>query len=121
MQTIFADNSYSKPFFVTYVNSSLFIIPLFTIILGRLFKLWRQDRLSQIDSFQSLLEHLDSHDSKLETPIIESRNSEDRLDDAGLWTRGTTESADTSKLGLRATAKLSFEFCILWVRPQLHE
>ncbi|KAK9642650.1 hypothetical protein HCH54_008082 [Aspergillus fumigatus] len=107
--TIFADNSYSKPFFVTYINSSLFIIPLFSIILGRLFKLWRQGRLSQIDSIQSLLLHLDSHDSKREaldmphpSPFADRQQSENEVDSYG-------------KLGLRATARLSFQFCLLWV------
>ncbi|KAH1805198.1 hypothetical protein KXV53_008578 [Aspergillus fumigatus] len=107
--TIFADNSYSKPFFVTYINSSLFIIPLFSIILGRLFKLWRQGRLSQIDSIQSLLLHLDSHDSKREaldvphpSSFADRQQSENEVDSYG-------------KLGLRATARLSFQFCLLWV------
>ena len=32
-QTIFADDSYSKPYFVTYVNTSFFIIPLLPMFL----------------------------------------------------------------------------------------
>ncbi|KAF7176623.1 hypothetical protein CNMCM7691_003275 [Aspergillus felis] len=106
--TIFADNSFSKPFFVTYINSSLFIIPLFSIILGRLFKLWRQGRLSQIDSIQSLLLHLDSHNSKPEAPEVLHPSSADRQ-------QSENEVDGSIKLGLRATAKLSFQFCLLWV------
>ncbi|KAF7158404.1 hypothetical protein CNMCM5623_003407 [Aspergillus felis] len=106
--TIFADNSFSKPFFVTYINSSLFIIPLFSIILGRLFKLWRQGRLSQIDSIQSLLLHLDSHNSKPEAPEVLHPSSADRQ-------QCENEVDGSIKLGLRATAKLSFQFCLLWV------
>ncbi|GIJ86148.1 hypothetical protein Asppvi_005022 [Aspergillus pseudoviridinutans] len=105
--TIFADNSYSKPFFVTYINSSLFIIPLFSIILGRLFKLWRQGRLSQIDSIPSLLLHLDSHNSKPEAPDVLHPSSADRQ-------QSENEVDGSVKLGLRATAKLSFQFCLLW-------
>ncbi|GIC89264.1 DMT family transporter [Aspergillus udagawae] len=105
--TIFADNSYSKPFFVTYINSSLFIIPLISIILGRLFKLWRQGRLSQIDSIQSLLLHLDSHDSKPEAPDVLQSSSADRQ-------QSENEVDGSIRLGLRATAKLSFQFCLLW-------
>ncbi|RHZ70412.1 hypothetical protein CDV55_108328 [Aspergillus turcosus] len=82
--------------------SSLFIVPLFSIILARLFKLWRQNRLSQIDSVQSMLLHLDSHDSKPQAPFADIQQSEDEVD-------------GSAKLGLRETAKLSFQFCLLWV------
>ena len=33
--TIFADNTYSKPYFVTYVNSAFFIIPLIPILAAK--------------------------------------------------------------------------------------
>lgn len=92
---------------MTYINSSLFIVPLFSIILGRLFKLWRQGRLPQIDSVESLLLHLDSHDSKPQAPFADIQQNEDEVD-------------GSAKLGLRATAKLSFQFCLLWVR-NLHD
>ncbi|QIW94970.1 hypothetical protein AMS68_000488 [Peltaster fructicola] len=36
--TIFADNSYSKPYFVTYLNSATFIIPLIPILAREIYK-----------------------------------------------------------------------------------
>ncbi|PWY84954.1 hypothetical protein BO70DRAFT_428540 [Aspergillus heteromorphus CBS 117.55] len=109
--TIFADDTYSKPFFVTYINTSLFSLPLFTIISSRLFKLWRVGKLHRIRSFQSLLEHLDSYATHAEARGILSHEERWRSDqDPETW----ATSPRTSKLGLRATAKLSFEFCLLW-------
>ncbi|BCS10490.1 integral membrane protein [Aspergillus luchuensis IFO 4308] len=120
--TIFADDTYSKPFFVTYINTSLFILPLFTILSRRLLKLWRAGKLYRVRSFKSLLEHLDSHDTNVEARGILSHNaggerwrSED--EDPETWAGARFNAASRgqpSKLGLKATAKLSFEFCLLW-------
>ncbi|KAI9045176.1 DMT family transporter [Aspergillus affinis] len=120
--TIFADNTYSKPFFVTYINTSLFILPLFTIIFGRVWRLWRSGKISRIRSLRSLLRHLDSHDPEAETQSIlhhdAHRDSEDAPDDPEAWNAARLAPEgkyhEASKLGLRATAKLSFEFCMLW-------
>ncbi|GKZ20078.1 hypothetical protein AbraCBS73388_005255 [Aspergillus brasiliensis] len=120
--TIFADDTYSKPFFVTYINTSLFILPLFTILFSRLLKLWRAGKLYRIRSFTSLLEHLDSHDTNAEAQGILGHGAGGggwRSGDEDPETWATTRSNATSggqppKLGLKATAKLSFEFCLLW-------
>ncbi|OQE27566.1 hypothetical protein PENSTE_c004G02844 [Penicillium steckii] len=116
--TIFADNTYPKPFFVTYINTSLFILPLFTILLGRTFTLWRSNKLSQVTSLRSLLHHLDSDEPKAEEQSIlrrESLDDESRTHDVDhLHYPGANNGDKTGKLGLRATAKLSFEFCLLW-------
>ncbi|KAB8067795.1 hypothetical protein BDV29DRAFT_80785 [Aspergillus leporis] len=110
--TIFADDTYSKPFFVTYVNTSLFMLPLSFIIFGRIWRLWRSGKLSQIHSFQSLLRHIDSHDPDAEIP------GRDNTVDPEVWNTATLDSAgkedESHKLGLRATAKLSLQFCMLW-------
>ncbi|PYI11120.1 hypothetical protein BO78DRAFT_458037 [Aspergillus sclerotiicarbonarius CBS 121057] len=119
--TIFADDTYSKPFFVTYINTSLFTLPLFTILLSRLLKLWRAGKLYRIRSFQSLLEHLDSHDTKAEAQRILSHDAVAERwrsdEDPETWAAArfdTTSRDKPSKLGLKATAKLSLEFCLLW-------
>ncbi|RAL13966.1 DMT family transporter [Aspergillus homomorphus CBS 101889] len=120
--TIFADNTYSKPFFVTYVNTSLFILPLFTIIASRVFKLWRADKLYRIRSVHNLLEHLDAHDTDGEARRIlerrdswdsEGRHSPERWATSARETEGTSKE-HPSRLGLKETAKLSFQFCLLW-------
>ncbi|KAJ5312499.1 hypothetical protein N7508_003329 [Penicillium antarcticum] len=108
--TIFADRTYPKPFFVTYTNTSMFMLPLFTILIRRTWGLWRQGRLSQITSFKSLLRHLDSHDPKAEEESILRGDS----DEEGARLRRPSHDASNAKLGLKATAKLSVQFCMLW-------
>lgn len=119
MQTIFADKTYAKPFFVTYINTSLFVLPLFTILFSRVWGLWRTNNLSRVDSFWSLLRHLDSDDPKAEEQQIISRTGSYDDESHGneinsAYARSKAEDAN-AKLGLRATAKLSLEFCLLWV------
>ncbi|KAE8353006.1 hypothetical protein BDV28DRAFT_134072 [Aspergillus coremiiformis] len=113
--TIFADDTYSKPFFVTYINTSVFMLPLFAIISGRIWRLWRSGKLSQIHSFQSLLRHLDSHDSDAGTS---ARDNDHEVGNPETWNTATLNSEakneEPLKLGLRATAKLSLQFCMLW-------
>ncbi|KAG2416448.1 hypothetical protein HFD88_007663 [Aspergillus terreus] len=126
--TIFADDTYSKPFFVTYINTSLFILPLFTIVLGRVWRLWRTNKLSHVRSFGDLLRHLDADSSQAETQSIlhhgaEGRDSDDGPVDPESWnaarvTAALDDKTQPSKLGLKATARLSFEFCLLWVIRQ---
>ncbi|KAJ6081253.1 hypothetical protein N7499_006127 [Penicillium canescens] len=108
--TIFADRTYPKPFFVTYTNTSMFMIPLFTILIRRTWGLWRQGKLSQITSLKSLLRHLDSHDPKAEEESILHGDS----DEEGARFRRPSQDASNAKLGLKATAKLSVQFCMLW-------
>ncbi|RDW62979.1 DMT family transporter [Aspergillus mulundensis] len=124
--TIFADDTYSKPFFVTYLNTSIFILPLFTIISSRLWGLFRAGKLYQIHSFENLLQQFDSQFSDAESERILSRD-DDTFPDAehgqghdvrGAWNTPRRDSATkvngNEKLGLKETAKLSFHFCLLW-------
>lgn len=127
LQTIFADNSYSKPFFLTYLNTSCFVLPLFAILLARVWRLWRLSRLSQITSWKSFLEQLDSTDSGTEEQAIlyQEVANEDAEDDvqasdaAGQQEFMMKEEVESPRLGLRGTAKLSLQFCILWVRTSI--
>ncbi|KAL4866345.1 hypothetical protein BDV12DRAFT_173079 [Aspergillus spectabilis] len=119
--TIFADDTYSKPFFVTYLNTSTFILPLFTIVTSRLWRLFRAGKLYQVQSFENLLQRLDSQYSDAESERILSRDSTSDAETAesGQWTASrvdddTAKGYGDEKLGLKATAKLSFHFCLLW-------
>lgn len=65
-----------------------------------------------------MLGHLDSNDPEAEEQAIlyqevvnREEGDEDDIRAAGL----PAQQDESSKLGLRATAKLSFQFCILWV------
>ncbi|KAF9894591.1 hypothetical protein FE257_006479 [Aspergillus nanangensis] len=121
--TIFADNTYSKPFFVTYVNTSLFILPLFTIVLNRIWRLRRTNRLRHIRTLKDLLRQLDADDTNPETQSIyrydaEARRNSEEPGDSEPWDTARVSPAlndkVSSKLGLKATARLSFQFCLLW-------
>ncbi|CAG7948385.1 unnamed protein product [Penicillium nalgiovense] len=105
--TIFADRTYPKPFFVTYTNTSMFMMPLLFIVARRTWGLWRNGKLTRITSLRSFLNHLDSHDPKAEEESMLRSGS----DEEGGRER---QDATSGKLGLKATAKLSIQFCLLW-------
>ncbi|CAI7608591.1 unnamed protein product [Penicillium discolor] len=109
--TIFADKTYPKPFFVTYTNTSMFMMPLLLIVARRTWGLWRLGKLSQITSVKSFLNHLDSHDPKGEEESMLRSGSDE--EDGGRFPR-ERQDAPSGKLGLKATAKLSIQFCLLW-------
>ncbi|CRL25832.1 Protein of unknown function DUF6, transmembrane [Penicillium camemberti] len=109
--TIFADKTYPKPFFVTYTNTSMFMMPLLLIVARRTWGLWRLGKLSQITSVKSFLNHLDSHDPKDEEESMLRTGSDE--EDGGRFPR-ERQDAPSGKLGLKATAKLSIQFCLLW-------
>jgi solute carrier family 35 protein F5 len=111
IQTIFADRTYPKPFFVTYTNTSMFMMPLLFIVARRTWGLWRNGKLSQITSLRSFLNHLDSHDPKAEEESMLRSGSDEG---GGPFSRERQDATD-GKLGLKATAKLSIQFCLLWV------
>ncbi|CAG8239693.1 unnamed protein product [Penicillium salamii] len=108
--TIFADKTYPKPFFVTYTNTSMFIMPLFFILGRRTWALWRLRKLSQVTSIGSFLRLLDSHDPNAE----EQRMLQDQSDEENWRPRRSSMQISGQKLGLKATAKLSVQFCLLW-------
>ncbi|KAL1967876.1 hypothetical protein VTN77DRAFT_2293 [Rasamsonia byssochlamydoides] len=134
--TILADDTYSKPFFVTYVNTSFFIVFLIIVIARRLFRLWRNGKLAQVTSWRTLLLYLDSHGMKDSMLYVRELPEEDDDGDVhsertmqrqGLLYNHPRESPDVppvvtdqarktpgGRLGLRATAKLSVQFCMLW-------
>ena len=124
MQTIFADDSYSKPYFVTYVNSSFFSILLLLVAIRRL---WSSGASAQRavcghdrsvhylpvveEEEQAYIKHGDGEatqeasGSPCSPFLIEelSKNS------------GLEPNSSEGRLEVRETLKLSFEFCILWV------
>lgn len=101
---------------MTYINTSLFTMPLVTILISRTWGLWRTNRISRVNSFRSLLHHLDSdnpkHGEEREYLRAGSLDYESGGDDTA---RDLRPKSDDGKLGLKATAKLSFQFCLLWV------
>lgn len=124
LQTIFADDSYSKPYFVTYVNSSFFSLLLLLVAAKRL---WATGG--------SIKGALRGHDRSTHyLPIVEEEEQAfiKPDDDGGIQeasrsprsrllieepskSSGVEGSPSERRLNVRETLKLSFEFCILWV------
>ena len=114
-QTIFADSTFSKPFFVTYFNTSFFISPLIPIAIRKVHQSWKAGKLSQFTSVRALIDRLGDEETR---PFLradgeaQGGNEDGDEDQQGL--PGSSSPTD-GRLGLRATARLSLQFCLLWV------
>lgn len=100
------------------------------MIIRRLWSLWRTHRLVEINSVASLIRHLDEHDSHDKMEVEEEQTMLQAAGDGdgdGLEEPNgngppvvpvlpKSDGHGQSKLGLRATARLSIKFCLLWVR-----
>ncbi|KAF3400258.1 putative vacuolar membrane protein [Talaromyces pinophilus] len=138
---ILADDSYSHPFFITYINTSCFVVFLIYVIARRVFRMWRRGKLSQVTSLKSFFTYLDLHGMKeppsyaqeTGTPLDEdedfgadeAENQRERLlnsytPDSELEPPSPTSStldatkSLAGKLGLGQTARLAAQFCMLW-------
>ena len=125
--TIFADDSYSKPYLVTYINTAFFLIPLIPMFIKHA---WddrhnRKESSTFTDSIRELLPRrvgrwklLRDHESISSLSTKSLRTSSE----AGSLLLGDPESSalpsstipSEEGLTLSDTLKLSFEFCILW-------
>lgn len=122
---MFADNTYSKPYFVTYINTAFFTLPLIPTLLYRAYhdpeslssfvRQWRQ-RLTRYQPLQQQEE---------DEAILKPDNPQENLmrrPSASLSTSEPLERTQTvsstksifAGLSLPETARLSLEFCILW-------
>ncbi|KAL8675018.1 MAG: hypothetical protein Q9168_000613 [Polycauliona sp. 1 TL-2023] len=125
--TIFADHTYSKPYFVTYINSSFFAVLLLPVLLQRLLgsnPLWRHlFQRPQQDTKYALL----AEDER--NIVVKPDGDGDRIADGADVTDGSGSNNPRRSMGLteatglevavdrlsvRDTAWLSFEFAILW-------
>ncbi|KAL8768922.1 MAG: hypothetical protein Q9209_004977 [Squamulea sp. 1 TL-2023] len=124
---LFADHTYSKPYFVTYVNSSFFAILLVPVLLQRLLSsngirrhLLRQ---RQKDTKYVLLAE-DERNTLVKTVSKDARVADGDYVNDGSNANYPTENTGTSKgvvleaivekLTIRDTAWLSLEFSMLW-------
>lgn len=128
--TIFADNEYSKPYFITYIDTSFFMIPLVPMLLKDLY-----DDRSKLDNLRGLLQRklgkyklLRDHEGEEDDDLLEPDNIgqhssrgrspaaqmllEDNMDSSQRLSVSVSRGHDG--LDLVGTARLSFEFCILW-------
>ncbi|MCJ1403311.1 hypothetical protein MMC11_006534 [Xylographa trunciseda] len=125
--TIFADNSFSKPYFVTYLNTSFFSLFLLSNLIRQLWK--NHGSLTKVMHgrtnhvrYGSVGGH--EHEAFLKPdlgPGIQggnssssgSLNNEECMTNSKTLLRGG-HTHHESGLSVRDTAKLSLEFCILW-------
>ncbi|RAL68401.1 hypothetical protein DID88_007132 [Monilinia fructigena] len=128
---IFADDTYSKPYFVTYINTAFFAISLIPIIL----RISREHGWSyvkdsavdyyheQISEYRTALQNLRkgwrTHESSREDQEYEALSaSHSRLlastGDLDTDFSQSQEQGKEDKLSVSETAKLSLEFSLLW-------
>lgn len=128
LQTIFADNTYSKPYFVTYVNTSFFSISLFVILIRRLYasngsisRTWRGGKESS--NYTPITSEEDPADLILDEYDEDLRGGHPGRS-YGLFGSQPPEyealaparpEGAEGALDVTETAKLSLEFCMLWV------
>lgn len=129
--TIFADNSYSKPYFVTYVNTAFFMIPLIPMFLKHAWD--DRDNIKQqplILQIRNLLQRrvgryklLRDHESSSGSSIFSKSSYDpasgttslllgDELGESHEVGPGLDEEEEGLTIG--QTAKLGLEFCLLW-------
>ncbi|KAI9801537.1 MAG: hypothetical protein M1825_003216 [Sarcosagium campestre] len=139
---MFADNTYSKPYFVTYLDTGCFALSLIPTCLKRAHDYgyreswamlsqawgsWRsrpQDETSvqmTREEQRSFLKPDDDDDEAVDqgdrSPWTRSSlapmNVEDQMGNSEL-SAALTSSDDDSKMSIKETARLSFEFCLVW-------
>jgi solute carrier family 35 protein F5 len=121
---IFADNTYSKPYFVTYINTSFFAISLIPIFL-RLVHKHGMAHLKQSaveywqgrgDGYSGVGTKAGNCDEEAEDPMSASqmRLLVDENDGPALSMSGDPTPPDEGQLSVPETARLSLEFCFLW-------
>jgi solute carrier family 35 protein F5 len=131
-QTIFADNTYSKPYFVTYLNTAFFIIPLIPILIRKI-----RDEPEEVERFRAQCHEKLRHkyspvrpllgespyqkyarDAQHDEGLAGSRQlllGDDDAESEGIGRVNARSTASTSsQLSVQETARLSLEFCFLW-------
>lgn len=114
--TIFADNSYSKPFFVTYFNTAFFMLPLIPHGARALYKNWKERKpgSSGLPSINVIRPSSDTTADE-RNPFLGAQGEESaERGESGPLGGPSSKEEVAGKLDIRATAKLSFQFCLLW-------
>ena len=132
---ILADDTYSKPYFLTYINTSFFTLPLIPVLILKArrqpdeIRQWKCELIALIKKSRALLRRKAGRGVSME-PSVDSPLSIERreslsdsrtllLDDPMLSSQHLsikTYHSDTGhpQLTLSETTRLGFEFCMLW-------
>lgn len=117
---IFSDNTYSKPFFLVYINTSMFAISLIPMgiryvaqtgissLRAQTVELWQEARHGIKRSVKSQ-DEATVEDDEAGALLVEDEGSLEALDLVP-----SASSKAEEKLSFRETAWLSLEFCMLW-------
>ncbi|UKZ72896.1 hypothetical protein TrVFT333_000533 [Trichoderma virens FT-333] len=110
---IFSDETYDKPFFLVYFNTSMFAISLIPMFIRYLAQKGFHGLRSDVRRMWA--EHRFQTAAGSPPPDEEDHHAQERLlvDEHDPMTP-TWSPAEKEKLGFRETAVLSFEFCMLW-------
>ncbi|KAK1253490.1 hypothetical protein MKX07_001567 [Trichoderma sp. CBMAI-0711] len=121
---IFSDETYDKPFFLVYFNTSMFalsLIPMFIRYLAQrgvhglrsdVRRMWAQHRFQDAAASPPTDEE---HDRQAhERLLVDERDPATAATAAAAITHAGWSAATGEKLDFRETAVLSFEFCMLW-------
>ena len=137
-QTIFADDTYSKPYLITYINSFFFALLLPFDLLKRLggkaWSTWRCTKQPTSAVGYAPLAEAEEDDQALSKPVDEGEAAAASRRSSGRQSAPDRRSSNSERLGessaivpeqvldIRQTAKLGFEFCVLWVQiPPIHD
>ncbi|TVY84222.1 putative vacuolar membrane protein [Lachnellula suecica] len=121
---IFADNTYSKPYFVTYINTSFFAISLFPILIRighkHGFSHIRQSAIEywqgRMNGYRGLGKADADGDEEAEDPMLASQTRllvDNEGGEPALSMSGGSHPPE-GQLSVPETAILSLEFCLLW-------
>lgn len=132
--SIFADDTYSKPYFVTYINTSFFIIPLIPILINKAYRhpadlrRWKDEFRTTLKTWRKYTplkqeegRETSYHDSPDVLPRSVSPATRALLDETEIEHSQVLSATDLLRtpppdapLTLPEIAKLSLEFCMLW-------
>lgn len=135
--SIFADNTYAKPFFLTYLNTSTFMLAMIPSVMRSSFDLWRKglwhDRMDEVKrkyrrgGWRAVTKDpgvgIDPKTSNGVSKDADEEDNEHSDEGEGLLSPSTiTERQPTgllsnpkrTHLALLPTIKLAFFFCLLW-------
>ncbi|KAF5719014.1 integral membrane protein [Fusarium mundagurra] len=107
---MFSDQTYNKPFFIVYLNTSIFAISL----IPKFFKYLRSHGFSGMrhDATQLWSDYKHGRINTKSLYQTEDEQATERLISQGYG--GTETATSEEKLTFKETAVLSFEFCMLW-------
>ncbi|KAK8047728.1 hypothetical protein PG996_015792 [Apiospora saccharicola] len=119
-QYIFSDHTYDKPFFVVYINTSIFALSMIPITIKYIIQnggFGHAKAVAQQCWDERSLAPLDGHPGKTQADEDEDVTAGERLladDEEGSFETAYDAPKPEEKLSFRETARLSLEFCMIW-------